>query len=292
MTVDMQHSEDTEGQPVQRNDQALIDVTMSACAPSILEDGKVHALIVPAGGGVAVIDRDGDDARRRAGLNPATTRAATTTVRDAQGLIELVKRWADEESTVVYADPTHTAVTAVLNDDLNNQALGWRDRRVSLALVHTPEWLAWTTSAGRMWSQQEYAEFIEEHLDDIRTPPAADMLELAQSLEANVGVAFASGVRLSDGQRQFTYREDTNASAGRNGQLTIPETFEIGLALWAGSNATPLVVECRLRYRISGEGLRLGHVLHNQDSIVRSAFESEVVGPIANAGLTVVHGTP
>lgn len=290
-------------EPVIRNDQAVIDAAVASTAGQDVEDG-VTAFVVPAGGSVAVIDRATDEHRQLAGLNPRRSVAGTITVRDETSLIELVRRAGRDDSTVVYADPVTRQVVAVLDDDWDarggdsggtadgGELFGWRNRRLQLALVHTPEWRRWADLDRKMIPQQTFAEHIEESLEEIRVPSAADMLEVAQSLQANMGVQFQSGVRLRDGQRQFTYREETQGTAGRNGTLEVPDEFELALVPWQGRSSAPFVVKARLRYRIGASGLSIGYVLVDVERILRTAFEEDVVAPIREAGLTVVHGTP
>lgn len=281
----------TPGEPLGRDLQAVVDAAVTSVAPAHVGVGEVLAFVVPAGGRLATVDRDGEADLLAAGLPPRRSVAGTTTVYDERGLIELAERWGDFSSTVVYADPVGRQVTAVLDDDRDGTGPGWRARRVRLNLVHTPEWERWARIDGTLLSQHEFAEHVEACLEDIRTPTAADMLEIAQSLEATTDVTFQSGVRLASGQRQFTYREDTTASAG-GGDLTIPDVIELGLVPWQGRDARPFLVKARLRYRVSPQGLRLGVVLVDVDRILRTAFEDDVVTPIREAGLRIVNGTP
>lgn len=270
--------------------QAIIDTATRAARPMALEAGTTNAFIVPAGGSVHLVELDTDEHRRRAGQPPATSLAETTTVRDAAGLIALADRWGRFDSTVVYADVTTRQVIAVLDDDVHHDVPGWRDRRVNLQLIPTPAWTAWTKTDGDLMDQAVYAEFIEDHLDDIRDPTAADMLELAQSLEANIGVQFKSAVRLANGQRQFQYEENQSATAGHAGAIEIPERFTIALAVWATGDAEPVAVDVRFRYRITQGGLKLGHALLNVEELMRIRFETEIIRPIEEHGLPVIRG--
>lgn len=285
---------------VLRDTQAVIDVAVASADPTLLEAGTCATVVVPAGGSVAIIDRDTDEHRRRAGQSPGRSVAGVTVVRDEQSLITLVKRWPDWPNTAVtYADPVDRSVTAVLNDDWDvegedsgGDVYGWRDRRVRLALTHTPEWLRWANLDRKMLPQQAFAEHIEDSLEEIRNPTAADMLELSQTLVATIGVNFRSQTRLRDGNRQFTYEENTEGAAGRAGDMTIPEEFELGLVPWQGRDAQPWIVRARLRYRITPQGLSIGFVLVDVERLLRQAFEESVVAPLVAADLTVVHGTP
>jgi uncharacterized protein YfdQ (DUF2303 family) len=287
-------------EPLTRNGQAWVDLAQSAAEPALLEPGDYAALVVPPGGSVVTVDRDTDDHRRRSGKGPGRSVGGTTTVRDEQSMIELVKRWPDwSDQSITYADPVNRSVVTVLNDDWDangndsgGNLHGWRDRRVQLALTHTPEWQRWAALDRKMLPQQTFAEHIEDSLEDIRSPSAADMLETAQTLVATVGVNFRSQTRLRDGNRQFTYEESTEGQAGRAGDMAIPDEFELGLVPWQGRDARPFIVKARLRFRIQPTGLLIGYVLVDVERILRAAFEEDVVKPLREAALTVVHGTP
>lgn len=291
--------------PILRNDQALIDVAVASTQGTDVTDPGVIAFPTTAGGGVAVIDRDSDELHQRAGHNPARSVAGTTVVRDEKSLIEVVTRWADHDNrSVVYADPLERDVVAVLDDDWDaggsdsggpgptGSLYGWRRRRVRLELVHTTEWERWAQFDRKMLTQEQFAEHVEESLEDIRDPSAADMLEIAQTLQATTGVTFRQSTRLASGQRQFTYAEETQAQAGASGTLVVPEQFELALVPWQGRDDAPFEVHARLRYRIGGTGLRIGYVLMDVERILRTAFRDDVITPIRAAGLKVVHGTP
>lgn len=281
---------------IHRSDQAIIDVAVASAVPHALEGGKRYAVAVPAGGDVKELNLDLDEYRNR----PRRLKGETV-VRDEQSLIllctELGTKVAGQKAgegvtTRVYADAADRSVVAVLNDDVDSTNPGWRDRRVRLVLAHTPEWQRWAALDGKLMSQQAFAEHVEACLDDIREPDAASMLEIAQTIEATTNVDFRSQVRLTSGQRQFTYAENTDARAGSGGTLTVPEQFVLGLTPWAGRDAKPFRVEARLRYRITPGGLTLGYKLIDTERILRTAFEEDVVKPIREAGLTIVNGTP
>lgn len=225
------------------------------------------------------------------GFAPRRSKAGTTIVRDEDSLIRLARELGNPMGTRVYADPVARSITAVLNDDVDVANAGWRDRRVSLALIHTPEWERWVRLNDRLMSQHEFAEHIEESLIEIVEPTSADMLELAQSLEATTEATFRQGTRLQSGARQFTYSEETQGRAGQNGELEIPTSFWLALTPWQGRSAEPYRVEARLRYRITPDGLRIGYRLMDLEGILRSAFE-DVLRPIREAELPIVLGTP
>lgn len=221
--------------------------------------------------------------------SPWRSKAGTTTVRDIASLLLLVDRYGQSDSTVVYADPVTQKITAVLDDDINADAPRWRIRRVQVALSPTPEWTHWAGKNNQLMKQAEFAQHIEDGLGQVLVPDAADLLEVAKTLESTTRVDFRSSVRLQDGQRQFSYVETATNTAGQAGQLEVPEEFVLGLTPWHGS--TGYRVKARLRFRVGDTGLHLGYRLDQVERVLLDAFAA-LLEPVTAAGLPLVSGTP
>lgn len=263
------------------NAQTIVDTALRAAPPVVLEPGKFHAFHTP--GGVHKVDLTGPE---HTGIPPR--KSGTTTVRDARSWSAYFTKHSSNASEV-YADAERLTVTAVLNAHSTDEA-SWGDHRVVLSLRTTDAWKQWIKNDGELLDQEAFAEFLEDHLPELLEPSSADMLEIAQSLQANTKVDFQSGVRLSSGQRQFQYVETQTTKAGQKGQLTVPETFIVGLVPFEGSEGYQLTA--RLRYRITERGLRMGYKLERPADILRTAF-ADVVNTIdGDIEQPVLNGTP
>lgn len=179
-------------------------------------------------------------------------------------------------STTVWADPDRSTITAVFDDHTDAATAGWRRHRAVLVARRDPEWVAWLGRDNRLGSQEEFAEFVEEHLSAIvpsvpGDPEAADMLEVARSFQAHRSASFERGTRLQSGDVQLRWVETTTASAGSKGHLEVPERFNIRVAPYLG--VAPVDVTARLRYRISDGHLRIGYSLHRPDLVQQEAFD-------------------
>lgn len=211
-------------------------------------------------------------------------KTGTVYVQDAGSFITYIEKHGLPE-TEVYADLAGMKLVGVINAhaeamDQVEQAAGHGDHRVVLELVHTDAWKAWVGRDKRPQSQEQFAEHLEDRANDVIDPDAATMLEIASSLIATTGVDFKSALRLSDGQVQFRFEETTQARAGENGELEIPQTFTIAVAPFEG--ADPVELQARFRYRITSGNLSLFYALLNPDDIVRAAFV-EYVDVVAEA---------
>lgn len=211
----------------------------------------------------------------------------TIAVHDAASFALACQQRAEGINPVIYADEERLALVAVLNDDISDGP-NWRDYRVALTLRPTPEWTAWVGGQG-LGEQQRFAERIEDGLPEITRPDGAEMLEIAQTFHAVVGVEFRQVQRLATGQTQFSYVEDVKASAGtKPGTLTIPETFDLAVRPFIGADR--YAVTARLRYRVTSGKLQIGYQLVRPEEVQRTAF-GEIVQQIYDAmGVDILRG--
>lgn len=240
--------------------------------PLAVEDGWL-TVAVPPGWRVEKIDITDQ-------LPVPARSTGTIEVYDAASfLAALAQRAYSDRPPVAYADENRQALVAVLDDDQRDDP-GWRGYRVELALRPTREWLEWKQHSGQSRRQEPFAEFIEEHARDFRTPTAADMLELASTVEGTKSATFKAGVRLKDGARQVGWAETVDARAGQTGQLEIPDRFLIGIRPFIGAQL--FEVEAWLRFRIADGHLNLVYKLDRPDLVEKAVFD-DVVGEVAAA---------
>jgi uncharacterized protein YfdQ (DUF2303 family) len=256
--------------------QAVIDAARIGDSVRI---GETHlAFPLPEGGHVQMIDVE-------AALSPymAHPRRKTGTYRvhDAASFAAYLYRHGTED-TEVWSDSRGSKIVGVINAHeaasgpvgAPGPAAGWGDHRVVYAVEQTKAWQAWIARDGQLLSQSDFAELIEDRAVDIVRPAAAEMLELAQTFQATIGVEFGSSKLLSSGERQLEYRETVDAKAGRAGKLEIPRDFDLALIPFEG--AKPFRITARFRYRITDGTLRVGYRLTRPDVVLREAFESVV----------------
>ncbi|HET7386883.1 MAG TPA: DUF2303 family protein [Nocardioidaceae bacterium] len=267
--------------------QAAIDAGALIATPHPLDrDGRFFSVTTPDGSH-RVIDVE----HYRETFRPTPRRkTGTVNVYDAASFTTYYGKHAVEKVSEVWADVATQTCVGVLNGHGPGDVTGWGDHRVQLRLRKTPAWQAWEALDGKLIGQVDFAEHIEDRLIDIVTPPGAQMLELAQTFQANTKVRFESSKRLSSGERQLEYREDVQAAAGRKGDITIPDRFELGLAPFEES--APYKVSARFRYRIADGALRVGFVLERPEDVLRQAFTDVLTDIESDLGVTALRGTP
>ncbi|MFB6934547.1 DUF2303 family protein [Streptomyces chartreusis] len=261
--------------------QTIVDTAVRTLTPHELTPGKYYAFNTPDG--IERVDLTGDQYK-----NAPTRKAGMTTVRDADSFLAYYGKHGDGDSEV-YADAERLTVTAVL-DANTGDAARWQGHRLQLALRTTEAWKQWIERDGKLMGQEQFAEFLEDHLPELLEPNAATMLEIAQSIQGVAKAEFQSGTRLATGERKLAYVETVTAKAGQKGELVIPETFVVGVIPFEGSEGYQLTA--RLRYRINGGPLQLGYKLERPADTLRTAF-GDVVNLIAgDIEAPVLNGTP
>ena len=233
------------------------------------------------------IERTKDHPRRKTGAVTLAQHDSFTAYLAKHGMPE-TELWADiDKDRVVAVINAHGPASGDPDDE---GTAGWGDHRAVLQLVTTQDWRDWTGNSGKLVGQQEFAEFVEQHLPNFLRPSAADMLELAQTIKGSTKASFESSKRVKSGETSIEWREETTAAAGKKGALEIPDTIDLGIQVYEGG--TPYRLVARFRYRIGGGTLLLGYVLERAGDVKRDAF-GQVVGQVAtDTGCEVWHGTP
>ncbi|WP_018135423.1 DUF2303 family protein [Acaricomes phytoseiuli] len=243
--------------------QVVARLAAEAASAEELTPGRIYKIQNAAGGYTTLDTQDYSDRPRR--------KDGSFTVGDTESLIAYLSKHGITGETEIWSLENQNQVMAVIDSGTEVEA-GWQKHRVSLELNYTPEWIAWVRASGGLMDQEGFAEFIEDHAAEVASPSSAEILEIAQSLQVTKGVDFESGKRLSDGEMRFSYRETQTATAGRAGELKIPDTFTLALSPFVGGEQFKVTVA--FRYRLNGNNLRLGFKVQDIEKIRKSAFDT------------------
>jgi uncharacterized protein YfdQ (DUF2303 family) len=203
------------------------------------------------------------------------------TLHTPQAFVTYVDAYRDRD-TLVLTDVTAATVKAVIDYHKAGEDGAPRHGKhiASFACRHTKEWATWSAAHKKAMSQVDFAQFLEDNLPDIAAPAGGLLLEMARTIEVKKDVAFASSVRLQDGQQQLTYNENIEGSTSR-GSLRLFETITLGIAPFEGSSKYEL--QARLRFRMNDGKLSLWFDLVRAHKVLEDAF-AEVLAVIT-AGL-------
>ncbi|ALG06829.1 YfdQ family protein [Kibdelosporangium phytohabitans] len=193
---------------------------------------------------------------------------------DPSDFISYVNRLTNPVHTTVWADVDAGTVTAVLDDHKSADSAGWRTHTVKLTLRSDVDWLQWMKFDGKGLQQATFAEHIENVLHTIVDPDPATMLEVASTLQASKSAQFSQATRLDSGDIQLAYHEETNAKAGKTGNVEVPREFTILVTPWIGCN--PVDVKARLKYNIDRGQLAIGYALLRPDLVKIDVFDGIV----------------
>lgn len=222
------------------------------------------ALIVPSGFTAIHAERFQDEPSARRGKLGARSLAS---------FVDYVNHYGNADESIVLGDIEDRGFLAILDwhnyDDPD--LAGWGDHRVSLSLERTPALVDWMAINGRLVSQANFAEFIEEHLEHIASPSAADVLTVATTLSGKRNIEYTSGVRLDNGDTQITWNEKTEAKTA--GDLRVPSEIKLRLPVFRGcEEETTFDFRALFRYRINEGQLRYEVKILGLEQVIDLAF--------------------
>lgn len=260
----------------QAENAVIRDLAFDAQALAELDTSKIYHRL----GETIDLERYLDTPRRKTGINE---------LHDQASFAHFVNEHKVDKETHLYADRFNRRIVAIFNDATDDSS-GWGDHKAGLTLRFTPEWEHWSNLDGKLVGQVQFAEHIEDGLDEIVEPEAAYVLELAQTFHATTTSDFKQAHTLESGERQFAYVENTTAGAGRQRDLTIPKEIKPGIAPYEGTQ--PYKITARLRYRLTEGKLTLGYKLIRPVDVLKSAFEDAVRWIAEDTSLYPHLGTP
>ncbi|MBK1883695.1 DUF2303 family protein [Luteolibacter pohnpeiensis] len=180
--------------------------------------------------------------------------------------------------TAVFADIDSDKITSVLDWHDPDTASGWGNHRVFYQLKYTEDWEAWKGVSGRLLDQKKFAEFIEENLDCIEKPSAAEVLSVATTLSGKRNIEFTSVTNLHNGDRSIGWNEKTEAKTA--GDLKVPSELLLKIPIFEGAeNESTFEIRALFRYHISDGKLGFEVKLQKTEKIHRAAFKN-VVGAL------------
>lgn len=151
----------------------------------------------------------------------------------------------------------------------------WGEHRAIYSLRLTKEWEDWNRISGKPLSQREFAEFIEEHLDEIAEPKAADVLTVATTLTGKRNVKFTNVTNLSNGDQSLQWEESTDAKGA--GDTRVPTRITLAVPVFRGAeDETRFEVQAIFRYRIAEGKLSFEIRLLHAERVLEMAFAQTV----------------
>lgn len=211
-------------------------------------------------------------------------RRGNTVLLDEDSFISAVQFEVDMNSAHVrlFGTKMPATITAVFNDE------GYGDHTASYACPLSRQWKTWIAKNKQPMNQVDFATFIEDNRLDITAPATAEMLEIAQNISVSSTGGFKSKINRVNGNIEFGFKEETDATAGYSGTLRVPEFFTLGIPVLDGGEKWE--VTARLRYRLKDGLLSLWYDLDNHERVYETAING-VWQKIEDATYTrILHG--
>ncbi len=206
--------------------------------------------------------------------NPRRTKAVAAFA-SIESYLAYIKRHADDGSVVwCNFNPQTFALdfTAVFDEHVKGAA-GWRAHKATFTPEFSAEWKAWKGKDRQPFAQVAFAEFLQDHEDDITAanglPTSLQMHQMATEFVANEEHVLKSTVRLQSGGVRLTYIADPDK--GTTETMQMFEKFALGIPVFHGGAAWSITA--RLKYRNNSGKLSFFYELVRADRVHQGAAE-------------------
>lgn len=248
-------------------------------------DGNITVKVHLAADILAELDKRMRGPRRREGR---------VTLHDVASFCEYLARYQNAASTVVYANVLQMTFEAVLDehpiaDGSNGAGTLWRGHRATYTCPRSPEWQAWTSQDGKVMTQDAFADFIEERLENLAAADGfikpIEMLQVARQLHIRTKGTFQREINPTTGDFIMVNKTETET-----GSTQIPRAFALAIPVFEGGERYH--VEARVRFALGERGPAFSYALHRRTEIERDAFAGVRAAVAETTKLPVLSGTP
>jgi len=188
---------------------------------------------------------------------------------EVESFITYLKNFQTKE-TLITADPFTRKVGAIIDYHSKTQP-EWCEHKVYFSPRLSKEWSEWIVFNAQQFSQADFLEFLEDHMENIKSPPGAEIMELCSSLEGTKNVNFKSGFKQDNGAINLKWEENFEATGSRAGDLKIPPELTLGISPF--EKGTVYEIKAWLRYRIKEGKLVFFYKMMNPEKFIDDAFD-------------------
>ena len=202
----------------------------------------------------------------------------------ASFLAEVARRPLLQGLSTVWGNRDKGQVSVIYNE-LGADATEDYTRRndlLTLQFVADPDWATLFKAAdGDYHGQEKFGELIEQAGHLITSHPAAEVVEIVDSIQSSSKGSFESKISRANGSQHLTYSEEVTTKAGTATKpLEVPR--EITLSARPFEDYPLIEVTCWLRLRVSGGSLGLGLFPKPYEHLVRDAW-TQKTGELSEA---------
>lgn len=288
---------------------AVADEIRKALEPKIIkledDDGVDRDVaLIPSGFAIHSVKKMLDEYR-----TAPERRKGQATFTKLDSFIEHVNRFKDDDSAVFLDEGDEPSITCVLDYHRKGPDGDPRfgEHRSTYEFTLSEEWSAWVDKQDETFGQADFAEFIEERLQDVSAPASAlagakkfselmscaiaspqQLLELSRGLVVHATHRVANHVNLATGESTIHFAEDHTDAAGK--PMKIPGAFIIQIPVFYGG--AHYQIPARLRYRKDGPVLRWSYKLYREDAVYEDALAEAAKKVKETTELPVYSGSP
>ena len=248
--------------------EVIARLAAQAAAGHRLEVNGTPLLILPEADGRSSV-------RSLDALQPhPTSIRGTVTLATLKDHMDYLRNMDGGMPIVMFADRARLRFHSILDYHESSEA-SWLQHRATTVLRPSDQLATWLTKAGVWQPQEQFAEFLDENLNDIVTPTPATVLDFVECLQCTRKESFRSAMNQTTGEVQFVW-EKTNAT---DEKTSIVKDFTLGIPIWHRGEA--ISVQARLQHRIKdGENgkaavhfrFKLEHIDRIQDKLWEEAL--------------------
>lgn len=214
--------------------------------------------------------------------------AANIAVAKAESLVVLWFAHSDSRSRI-FADPDKSTIRLVFDHLANGvgdkdepPVSGWSQHSATLSLRESRKLALWKR-LNEWHSQGDFANFLEDNMEDVLTPSGSELLAIATDLEANSSGAFKGRTNLTNGSVQLAYQSDTITT------VEVPARLTLGIPLFEHGDRYKL--SARLRFRVTSAGVSFRVLLTNLAESIDSEFERITQEIEEKTGKPIIRGS-
>lgn len=193
--------------------------------------------------------------------------------------------------SAAWANPDKRTITAIFNYHERGKP-AWGDHRAVYTCPLSAEWQRWVLKDSANFSQDKFADFLEENFDDLAPPPKdadgakpVELIELSRNLAIHTNGTFARKVDPVTGEHAMVCKQEHSESSTK-----IPKRFFLALSVFEGG--AKYRVEARIRFRMREGRPQFSFIPHRADAIFRDAFGDVRKEVEVKTSLPVFVGTP
>jgi len=239
-------------------------------------------------------------------------RTGTAEMTALASFIAHVNRFKDADSAIfANRDPKAPSLLAVIDYNPKGEEAEvearFGEHRTNYAFPLSDEWIAWTSSNAKQFSQATFAEYIENRIADVTDPASAGdaakdfvallgaqfaspsgLLQLSRGLTVRVGLAVQNQANLGTGEASIRYEAKHTGEDG--GPLLVPGAFLLAIPVFRGGARYQIAT--RLRYRVKDNQITWFYETYRADAVFDHAFNEACELAAKETALPLFMGAP